>query len=52
MYQLADGDILRMESISRILIEEAFTFLAYEKDQNMANKIKINADSKWYKQCV
>ena len=46
MYQLADGDILRMESISRILIEEAFTFLAYEKDQNKANKIKINADSK------
>jgi hypothetical protein len=46
IYQLADGDILRMEGVTRILVEEAFTFLAYEKDLNLSQKININADNK------
>lgn len=45
IYQLADGDILKMEHVARILVEEAFTFLAYEKDVSLSQKININADN-------
>jgi len=46
IYQLADGDILKMEHVARILVEEAFTFMAYEKDLNLSQKVKIDADNK------
>jgi hypothetical protein len=44
IYQLANGDILQMQSVTRILVEEAFTFMAYEKDQSLSQKININAN--------
>lgn len=45
MYRLADGDLLQLDAVSRILITEAFTFLAYEIDLQVANSININANS-------
>jgi len=35
-----------MEHVARILVEEAFTFMAYEKDLNLSQKVKIDADNK------
>jgi hypothetical protein len=40
MYQLADGDLLKMPQVEKIYIEEALTFMAYQKDLNMVDKVK------------
>jgi len=48
MYALADGDITKMNSVTLIYIEEALTFLCYEKDLNIQNKIKLNANGSRY----
>ena len=45
MYSLADGDLLKLDAVSRILISEVFTFLAYEIDARLSESIKINANS-------
>ena len=37
IYSLADGDILRIPSVTRILLDEAFTFLAYQIDLKPKN---------------
>lgn len=44
MYALADGDVTKMEAVSLIYIEEALTFLCYEKDLNIQNNVKVNAN--------
>tara|TARA_R110000796_G_scaffold76294_4_gene170784 strand:+ start:781 stop:930 length:150 start_codon:yes stop_codon:yes gene_type:complete len=44
MYELAEGDLLKMEMVTRIYIEEALTFMAYERDKGMSDKIKIDAN--------
>ena len=44
MYALADSDITKMEAVSLIYIEEALTFLCYEKDLNIQNNVKVNAN--------
>tara|TARA_R110000823_G_scaffold59818_3_gene143358 strand:- start:478 stop:603 length:126 start_codon:yes stop_codon:yes gene_type:complete len=41
MYQLAQGDILQMDAVQSIYIEQALTFMAYEKDLNLKDKVKI-----------
>lgn len=44
MHSLADGDVTKMEAVSLIYIEEALTFLCYEKDLNIQNNVKVNAN--------
>lgn len=44
MYSLANGDLLKVDAVSRILISEAFTYLAYEIDLRLSDSIKINAE--------
>ncbi len=44
MYSLADGDITKMNDVTLIYIEEALTFLCYEKDLNIQNNINLNAN--------
>ena len=44
MYNLADGDLLKMDSITLIYIEEALTFLAYERDLKTSQNVNINAN--------
>ena len=46
MYSLADRDLLKLDAVSRILISEAFTFLAYEIDLRLSDSIKIHANAK------
>jgi len=41
MYQLAQGDILQMDAVQLIYIEEALTFMAYEKDISLQDKLKM-----------
>tara|TARA_B110000285_G_scaffold130750_1_gene146918 strand:- start:388 stop:618 length:231 start_codon:yes stop_codon:yes gene_type:complete len=41
LYQLAQGDILKMDAVQNIYIEQALTFMAYEKDLNLQDKVKI-----------
>lgn len=41
MYQLADGDLLKMREVETIYIEEALTFLAYEKDVRMEKNLQL-----------
>jgi len=41
MYQLAQGDLTKMNQVERIYIDEALTFMAYEKDLNLRDKVKI-----------
>tara|TARA_R110000737_G_scaffold341633_1_gene365694 strand:+ start:406 stop:522 length:117 start_codon:yes stop_codon:yes gene_type:complete len=38
---LAQGDILKMDAVQNIYIEQALTFMAYEKDLNLKDKVKI-----------
>lgn len=44
MYNLCDGDVTKMEAVSLIYIEEALTFLCYEKDLIIQNNVKVNAN--------
>ncbi len=41
MYELAGGDILKMEAVENLHIEQALTFMAYEKDVSLKDKIKM-----------
>jgi hypothetical protein len=42
MYELSDGDLTKMETVTLIYIEEALTFLAYEKDVQTSRNLKID----------
>jgi hypothetical protein len=42
MYELADGDLTKMETVTLIYIEEALTFLAYEKDIQTSKNLNVN----------
>lgn len=46
IYALADGDALRIDSVTRILLDEAFTFLSYQIDLKLQESIKLNANHK------
>ena len=45
MYELSDGDLTKMETVTLIYIEEALTFLAYEKDIQTSRNLKVNGHS-------
>ena len=49
IYNLADQNLLKMDAVTLIYIEEELTFLAYEKDVGMSDKINIDANSRRYK---
>ena len=42
MYRLTNGEIVNLEQVSRLNLLEAFTWLSYETDLNLSNKVKIN----------
>lgn len=48
MHQLAGGDLLKMESVSSTLLDEAFTYLSFELDKSLQESIKIDADNQRY----
>lgn len=41
IHRLADGDITKMEAVETIYIDVALTFLSYEKDLELQEKVKI-----------
>ena len=42
MYRLTNGEIVNLEQVSRLNLLEAFTWLSYETDLNLQNKVKTN----------
>ena len=38
---MAGSDILKMDAVQSIYIEQALTFMAYEKDLNLKDKVNI-----------
>ena len=42
MYRLTNGEIVNLERISRLNLLEAFTWLSYETDLNLQNKVQTN----------
>ena len=45
IYALADGDILKIDSVTCILLDEAFTFLSYQIDLKLQESIKLDANN-------
>lgn len=45
IYRLANGDILRMSDATKVTVNEAFTFISYETDMMLEDKIKIDGNS-------
>jgi len=41
MYTLAGGDLTKMNEVESIYLEEALTYMAYQKDLNLREKVKI-----------
>ena len=44
MYRLCDGDISKLETITKLNVLEAFTWLSYETDLASLKKVKINGN--------
>ena len=42
MYRLTNGQIVNLEQVSRLNLLEAFTWLSYETDLNLQNKVQTN----------
>ena len=42
MYRLTNGEIVNLERVSRLNLLEAFTWLSYETDLNLQNKVQTN----------
>lgn len=42
---MADGDILKIDSVTRILLDEVFTFLAYQIDLKLQESVKLDANN-------
>ena len=42
MYRLCNADISKLETITKLNILEAFTWLSYETDLNSQNKVQRN----------
>jgi hypothetical protein len=42
MYRLTNGEIVNLEQVSKLNLLEAFTWLSYETDLNLSNKVQIN----------
>ena len=44
MYSLCNGDISKLEQITKLNLMEAFTWLCYETDLDSLNKVNINGN--------
>tara|TARA_R100000458_G_C8096068_1_gene124736 strand:+ start:266 stop:403 length:138 start_codon:yes stop_codon:yes gene_type:complete len=44
MYRLSGGDISKLETITKINVLEAFTWLSYETDLESMKRVKINGN--------
>jgi len=44
MYRLCNGDISKLDSISKLNVLEAFTWLSYETDLETQNKVKYGSE--------
>tara|TARA_R100001443_G_scaffold642_4_gene2528 strand:- start:4643 stop:4774 length:132 start_codon:yes stop_codon:yes gene_type:complete len=43
MYRLAGGEIINLETITRLNLLECLTWLSYETDLNLQNKVKYGS---------
>jgi len=44
IHSLANGELLKIESVTNILLDEAFTFMSYELDLKLQESVKIDAN--------
>jgi hypothetical protein len=44
IHALANGELLKIESVTNILLDEAFTFMSYELDLKLQESVKIDAN--------
>jgi|TARA_R110002012_G_scaffold300520_1_gene500349 hypothetical protein len=44
MYRLSGGDISKLETITKINVLEAFTWLSYETDLESMKRVNINGN--------
>ena len=44
MYRLCDGDISKLETITKLNVLEAFTWLSYETDLASLKQVNINGN--------
>ena len=44
MYRLCNGDISKLETITKLNLLEAFTWLSYETDLESTKKVNINGN--------
>ena len=45
MYRLSGGDISKLETITKINVLEAFTWLSYETDLGSTKQVNINGNN-------
>jgi len=45
MYRLSGGDISKLETITKINVLEAFTWLSYETDLESMKRVNINGNN-------
>lgn len=43
MYRLTNADISKLDAITRLPLLECLTWLSYETDLNVQNKVKLNS---------
>jgi hypothetical protein len=44
MYRLTNGEIVNLDRITKLGLLEALTWLSYETDLNLQNKVKRNGE--------
>jgi hypothetical protein len=44
MHRLTNGDISKLDAITRLPLLECLTWLSYETDLNVQNKVKLNSN--------
>ena len=45
MYRLCNGDISKLETITKLNLLEAFTWLSYETDLSSTKQVNINGNN-------
>lgn len=46
LHNLAQGDILRIDAVTKMKVLEVFTFMMYERDVNALERIKVDEHNK------
>lgn len=46
LYHLAQGDILKIDSVTEVSVEQVFTFLCYEQDAQTSENINVHENRK------